>query len=70
METLKKNNDELLKFNYEGTNYEFYSCPEHGCFYQVGFTGKVGELYIPMNADSTPDLHNGPCTIEVTWENA
>ena len=59
-----------LKINYEGTDYEFYACPEHGCFYEVGFKGEVGEFYIPMNADGTPDLYGGPCTIEVTWENA
>lgn len=67
---MEKVNTGTLTVNVDGTEYQFYPCKEHGCFYEVGCTGQVGEFFIPMNADGTPDLYDGPCTIEVTWENA
>ena len=53
---------------YNGEKISFYSKPEHGAFYQVGFNGEIGTLHVPMNADGTPDIANLG-EIEVEWEN-
>jgi hypothetical protein len=51
----------------DGFKYFFYAKPEHAAFYEVGCTGRVGELYMPMNVDGTPD-HTSMVTIEVAYE--
>jgi hypothetical protein len=53
---------------YNGQKTVFYAKPEHGAFYEVGFNGEIGTLYVPMNADGSPDIQNLG-EVEVEWEN-
>ena len=52
----------------EGVTFLAYE--EQGAWYQVGAVDQVGALYMPMNADGTPDVADGPGEIEVTYDHA
>lgn len=58
-----------IKVKVGNTDVEFYAKPEQGAYYEVGTNGEIGALYIPMNANGTPDIENVG-EIEVKWEDA
>ncbi len=47
----------------------FYPDSFSGAWYELGSIGEVGTLYMPMNADGTPDIAN-LSEVEVAREDA